>query len=30
MPIVSLDGLSFSGLAWAFELVSSNHTDANI
>jgi hypothetical protein len=27
MPVVCLDGLSFSGLAWTFRLQSSKHTE---
>ena len=27
MPIVSLDGLSFSGLEWTFQLLPSKHTE---
>ena len=30
MPIVSLHGVSFSGLAWTFKLLHSKHTEANI
>jgi len=30
MPIVSLDGLSFYGLAWIFKLLSSKHTQTSI
>jgi len=27
MPIVSFDGLNFSGLAWTFKLLPSKHTE---
>jgi hypothetical protein len=30
MPIVSLHGVSFSGLAWTFKLLPRKHTEANI
>jgi len=30
MPVVSLDGLSFSGLAWTFKLLPSKHTETNM
>jgi len=30
MPIVSLDGLSFPGLAWSFTLLASKHTNMSI